>query len=332
MRGGEEEAAGAGSEARSAGLHVIFGSGQVGSHLAESLLRDGTPVRVVKRSPGGVPEGAEAVFGDATDVDVCRAAASGARVVYHCMNPAYRTAVWREVLPQHLGNLVAAAGSAGARLVVLENLYMLGVGDGTPLTEETPMDPRSRKGEIRARLAQELLEAHERGDVQAVSGRASDFYGPRGVGTHFADRFWTPALQGKPAEFIPDPDTPHTYHYIPDVAEGLKALGAGPEEILGRPWMLPCAPAEPTRALVRRFSAALGREIGIRGMPRPLLAALGVFVPIVREVKEMLHQWEVPFVVDDARFRARFALRPTDPDDAAARTVAWARRAYGGAS
>jgi len=54
------------------------------------------------------------------------------------------------------------------------------------------------------------------------------------------------------------PDNPHTYHFIPDVAESLKQLGTGPDEILGRPWMLPCAPAETSRELVDRFARVLG--------------------------------------------------------------------------
>jgi nucleoside-diphosphate-sugar epimerase len=245
------------------------------------------------------------------------------------MNPPYSTAVWNEVLPKHLDNLVAAAGSAGARLVVLENLYMLGTGDGDPLNEDTPMNPRSRKGEIRAKMAEALFAAHARGDVRAVSGRASDFYGPRGVGTHFADRFWKPVFAGKPAQFLPNPDNPHTYHFIPDVAEGLKRLGSGPDDTLGQPWMLPCAQAESSRALAGRFAGALGRDITLQGMPGALLAAAGLFVPIVREVREMLHQWDVPFVVDDARFRAQFGMDATDADEGAARTVEWARREYG---
>lgn len=312
------------------GVHVVFGAGQVGSFLAESLLRSGATVRVVKRSDSGIPEGAETRLGDATDPTFCREAAAGAEVVYHCMNPPYSTRAWEEVLPRYLDNLVAAAGSSGARLVVMENLYMLGVGDGGPINEDTPMNPRSRKGEIRARLADALFEAHRRGDVKAVSGRASDFYGPRGVGTHFAERFWIPVLAGEPAEFFPNPDNPHTYHFIPDVAEGLRLLGSAPEEALGSPWMLPCAPAESSRALVRRFSGALGKDISLKGMPKVAMKVVGLFLPILREVEEMLHQWEVPFVVDDARFRAQFGVEATAADQGAAKTVAWAQDAFGG--
>lgn len=309
-------------------LHVVFGAGQVGSFLAEELLSEGYRVRVVKRTRTRLPHGAEGAFGDATDADFCRSATEGAAAVYHCMNPAYSTSVWERVLPPMQQNLVAAAGEAGARLVVLENLYMVGVPDG-PIREDTSFAPRSRKGEIRARLAEALVEAHRRGDVRAVSGRASDFYGPRGDQTHFGERFWQPVLAGKSAEFLPDPGTRHSYHFIPDVARALMTLGTTSEDdgdpILGRPWILPCAPAETTRELVSRFSSALGRPIELRGMPKPLLRLVGLFMPILREVGEMLHQWESDFVVDDARFRERFAMPATPLDEGAAATVEWAQ-------
>jgi nucleoside-diphosphate-sugar epimerase len=245
------------------------------------------------------------------------------------MNPPYNSKAWTDALPKWQENLIAAAGSADARLVVLENLYMVGTGDGGPINEDTPTNPRSRKGEIRARLAEALFSAHRRGDANVVSGRASDFYGPRGFGTHFGERFWRPALRGKPAEFVPNPDTPHTYHFIPDVAEGLRLLGCAPEHVLGRPWMLPCAPAEPSRALVERFTQVLGREIELKGMPTAVVKILGIVMPIVREVGEMLHQWEVPFVVNDSRFREEFSMTATDPDKGAAATVHWAKAQFG---
>lgn len=305
-------------------VHVVFGLGQVGSYLAEALLSDGCLVRVVKRSPTAVPDGAEAAFGDAADPAFCRSCVADACVVYHCMNPAYDASVWQRLLPPIQENLIVAAGSVGARLVVLENLYMLGTPGPGMIDEQTPFNPRSRKGEIRARLAEALLDAHRRGDVQAVSGRASDFYGPRGAQTHFGERFWKPAIAGKPAEFLPNPDTLHTYHFIPDVARGLAQLGTGPDTVLGRPWILPCAPAETSRELMARFSQSLGQAINPRGMPRPLMRLLGLFVPILREVGEMLHQWDEDFVVDDSRFRRKFGAEATSLEEGAAATAEWA--------
>jgi len=206
-------------------LHVMFGAGQVGQPLARILMGRGKRVRIVKRSAGGVPQGADLLLGDASDLNFCVQAARGASTVYDCMNPSYYAHVWAELLPRYMENLIAAAGRNGARLVALDNVYMLGRPEGKPLDENTPPRPCSRKGEIRARVAERMWEAHRRGDVRATAGRASDFYGPGGTLTHLGDQFWRPVIEGKRGRVVVDPDAVHTYHYIPDVAAGLATLG-----------------------------------------------------------------------------------------------------------
>jgi nucleoside-diphosphate-sugar epimerase len=310
-------------------LHVLFGGGQIGQPLARILLARGKRVRTVKRSGGGLPEGVELVRGDATDLNFCVEASRGASIVYHCMNPPYYARVWAELLPRYMENLIAAAGRSGARLVVLDNVYMLGRPQGKLLDEDTPPRPCSRKGEIRARVAERMWEAHRRGDVRATSGRASDFYGPGGTLTHLGDQFWRPAIAGKRGRVLVNPDAIHTYHYIPDVAAGLVALGTASDDAFGRPWMLPCAPAETMRALVARFSRKLGREIELMTVPRTVLKILAFIVPFLREIDEMSYQWAESFQINDRRFRARFGQLPEDVERAAADTVAWAKVHYG---
>jgi nucleoside-diphosphate-sugar epimerase len=310
-------------------LHVVFGAGQVGSRLATQLLQSGKRVRIVKRAAASVP-GAEMKLGDALDPEFCLEAAHGATSVYHCMNPAYDAKVWASVLPRYADNLIAAAGKAGARLIVLNNLYMLGRTGGRPMNEDTPMNPCSKKGEIRARVSQQLFDAHRRGDVRAAEGRAADFYGPGGQQTYIGDYFWKPALAGRTVQLPVDPDELHTYHYIPDVAAGLASLGSGSanDSDLGRAWMLPCQPVDTLRTLVDRLSQMVGRTIRIAKVPRWVIRLSGIFVPLFREVDEMLYQWEEPFIVDDRRFRERFGTQPTDLMEAARTTVEWAKQHY----
>lgn len=309
-------------------LHVLFGAGQVGQTLAQLLLKSGKRVRIARGSAQGIPAGAEVMSGDAADPAFCVLAAEGAQAVYHCMNPPYDAANWADVLPRLMHNLIAAAGRAQARLVTLDNVYMLGRPQGRKLDEDTPMAPCSRKGEVRARVAELLFAAHQRGDVLATTGRASDFYGPGGVATFMGDHFWPAALAGKTVRLPVDPDAVHTYHYIPDVAAGLAALGCADADVYGRPWMLPCAPAGSMRRLVARFSRHMDKDIRLSRIPGWVLGAAGTFSPLVRELNEMRYQWDDPFVVDDRRFRARFGLVPADEDEAAAATVAWARQHY----
>lgn len=313
-----------------ASLHVIFGAGQVGRPLARRLLEMGHRVRVVSRSSGGTT-GSDTMAGDAGDADFCVRAAHGATTVYHCINPPYDARVWTQLLPRYMANLIAAAARAGARLVVLDNVYMLGRPNGRALDESTAMNPCSRKGEIRARVAGQLFDAHRRGIVRATSGRASDFYGPGGTLTGLGDFFWPRVLKGKKA-YSPYPvDAVHTYHYIPDVAAGLATLGCAEDDVYGGPWMLPCAPAGTLRDLVARLAPALGRPIAIGEMPAWVIKAMGLGMPIMRELAEMRYQWDEPFVVDDRRFRERFSREPADPAAAAAATVAWAQAHYGAA-
>ena len=111
-------------------LHVICGAGQVGSTLANILVSQGKRVRLVKRHPSDYPFSVELMFGDATNAAFCHQACAGAAIIYHCMNPEYSTNVWANVLPKYMDNLIAAAGNICARLVVLDNLYMLGNPNG----------------------------------------------------------------------------------------------------------------------------------------------------------------------------------------------------------
>lgn len=309
-------------------LHVVFGAGQIGPKVARALNEQGCDVRVVRRSAAPALPGTMQWQGDAADPAFAAEAAAGAATIYHCMNPAYDAKVWARDLPRVMQSLIAAAGRAGARLVVLDNLYMLGRIGGV-VDEDTPVNPVSPKGEIRAKVAEMLFEAHRRGDVRAVSGRASDFYGPGGVGTYFGQRFWTRAFSGQSAQFFSDPGIPHTWHYTHDVAAGLVALGLAPDDVTGGWWMLPAEPAVSPRDLVGRFSRVLGRDIRVEQVPALAITMMGWFAPVIRELTEIRYQWTTPLRVDDRRFRQRFGLAPTPLDQGARETVTWAQEAFG---
>jgi nucleoside-diphosphate-sugar epimerase len=309
-------------------LHVVFGAGQVGYPLAERLVASGKRVRIAKRSPAHVPAGCEVSLGDASDRAFCITAANDAATIYHCMNPPYSTRVWAELIPRYMENLIAAAAESHARLVVLDNLYMLGRPGGRTLNEDTPMNPSSRKGEIRARAVERLYDAHRQGNIVATEGRASDFYGPGGTQTGLGDFFWPRALSGKTAYSPFSLDAVHTYHYIPDVAAALATLGCADASAYGHPWMLPCAAAGTLRDLMARLAAVMERPIKIAQVPRWVLKTASLVTPLMRELDEMMYQWDEPFIVDDSRFRARFHVLPADLNRAAHETVQWAQRHY----
>jgi nucleoside-diphosphate-sugar epimerase len=126
-----------------------------------------------------------------------------------------------------------------------------------------------------------------------------------------------------------NPDTPHTYHHVDDVAAALTTLGAAPDDVYGNVWMLPCAAAVTTRELVLKLAAAAGHpDARVHRIPRVAMKAMALVWPLMRELDEMLYQWEEPLVVDDSRFRARFGRSVTPIDEGAAQMAEWARSWY----
>lgn len=308
-------------------LHVVLGAGQVGPLLTELLLARGHRVRTVARSERArLGPGHEHLAGDVTDGAFAARAGAGASVVYDCMNPEYHR--WPEaLLPLARGALAVARASAG-KLIALDSLYMYGRPTG-PMSEDSPIAPCSKKGRLRVDLAELRMGADRRGEVRVALARASDFIGVDLPRSAFSDRFFERVFAGRPGECLGDPEMPHSYTYAPDVARALMILGSE-ERALGRIWHVPTAPAESTRAIGDRLGRALGRPVAVARIPKLALRAVGLVQPFVRELVEMVYQWEVPFVIDDRRFRATFGMEPTPLDDVTTKMAAWAGARFGG--
>jgi nucleoside-diphosphate-sugar epimerase len=305
-------------------LHVVLGAGQVGPILASKLTALGHRVRIVSRSgTPKLPEAVEWARGDITDATFLNAALQGAGVVYHCANP-MRYDRWEELLPPIARAVQTATTRAGARLVVLDNLYMYGAPAG-PISEASPIAPQSRKGHLRARLAEELSAAQARGELHVSVGRASDFIGPNAArAAMFGPAFFDSLARGRAAYALGDPDQPHAYAYIPDVAEGLLLLGTRPTA-LGQTWLLPHVWNDSSRKLAQRLAALSGREAKLWKVPSWLLHVGGLWNGELSAVPEMMYQWRAPFTVDDSRFRAAFGAKPS----AVAQALTATLRAYG---
>ena len=314
----------ASNKEQSRGLHVVFGTGPVGLAVADELLRRGERVRLVNRSgKAAAPEGVVVVGGDATDEIFAREASVGATVVYFALNPPYHQ--WPELFPSLQEGVLEGAASAGARLVAMENVYMYGPTGGRPLTEDLPYAPGTRKGEVRARMSRELFAAHDAGKVRVTAGRASDFFGPRVTDSAAGETIFGRAVAGKAAQVVGDPELPHTYIYAPDVGKGLVILGER-EEALGRPWHLPGPETVSTRRFVEMAFEETGGEFKMQRAPRVLARVLGLFNPAMRELVEMLYEFEEPFVLDHSAFAQEFGDHATPLGEAIRQTVYWYRK------
>jgi nucleoside-diphosphate-sugar epimerase len=221
--------------------------------------------------------------------------------------------------------VINAAEQSGALLVTLENLYGYGPTGGRPMTEDLPLAATSVKGRTRATMTAELLAAAEAGRVRFAIGRASDFFGA-GVtqGSTLGERVFGNALGGKRADFIGDPDLPHTYSYVPDIASGLATLGTDPRA-MGQVWHLPGPPTGTTRAFIDLMAGQVGHPVAIRSVPKLALRALGLVNPMLRELAEVSYQFEQPFVLDTSKYESVFGAAGTPVAAAITATVAWYR-------
>ncbi len=299
-------------------VHAVLGAtGSAGRAVVHELASRNKRVRAVSRTGHGDPlPGTEHIRTDVTNIAALREACRGASVVYHCVNVPYQ--LWAAQLLPIAEAIIDAAAAAGARLIVMDNLYMYGRTKG-PMTEATPRNAQGKKGRLRATLEVRLLEAHRSGRVRVAIGRASDFYGAK---ANSAPMFLAvePALKGRTASWLGSLDAPHTLSYLPDVGWGLVTL-AERDGSLGEVWHLPAAKALTGRQFFEMVFHELGQPPRIRVLRRPVMLLGGLFSPLIREATEVLYQYEYPFVMDASKFTRAFGDRVTPHRDAIHQTI-----------
>ena len=304
------------------GLHVVLGTGPLGLAVARHLAARGDRVRVVNRSGrADLPTGVEVLTANVAEAAEVTRACNGAAVVYHCVNPPY--AKWPELHPPLMKAITEGAASAGSTLIFGDNLYAYGPVDG-PLTEDLPYRASGANGRTRARIAEDLMKAHEDGRIRAAIGRASDFFGPHAHQSTVGDGVFARALAGKPARVLGDPDVPHTVTYIEDFGKALATLGSR-DEALGGVWHVPNADSVTMRRFVELAFAEAGKPPNLRAAPSWGLALAGLFNPTLRAVREQLYQSERPWVVDSSKFERTFGWKATPLPEAVRATAAWFR-------
>lgn len=307
-------------------LHVIFGSGPIGAAVMRELVRRGKQVRIVTRSgkpslaTGDNNPGVQFIKADAYDVASAKQAASGATHIYQCAQPEYHE--WTEKFPPLQRSIIEAAAETGAKLIVMENLYMYGDPDGKPISENSPYQPHTRKGKVRLAMTEELFAAHKSGKIRATAGRASDFIGPAYM--VLADMVFYAALAGKQASATSSLTMPHTFTFTEDVGRALVILGEH-DEALGQAWIIPSAEAVTQGDLLKMVFAEAGKPAKMGVVSGMMMRMAGLFAPGAREMVEMLYEFEKPFVVDSSKFQKTFGMRPTPLHESICQTVQWFR-------
>jgi nucleoside-diphosphate-sugar epimerase len=305
-------------------LHVVFGTGAIGRAVAEELVRRGESVRMVNRSGKleEAPAGVEVVASDLYDSAKVREVCAGAKVVYQSAQPNYYE--WPEKFPPMQAAIIEGLTGSGAKLVLVENLYMYGENNGAPMTEDMPYNAHTRKGKTRSEMSKAAFAAHVTGRLRVTAGRGSDFFGPWGLPTAaMGERTFYPMLAGKPASLVGNINLPHTHTYTRDFGKALVILGER-DEADGQAWHVPNDnPRVTQREMVEMIAAEMGIAPKMSAMGKLMLMLGGLFIPEAKESVEMMYEFEQPFIVDSSKFENAFGMKATPMKEAIKETVAW---------
>jgi len=306
---------------------LVIGAGVIGSLVARMLAERGDRVTVVSRRGTG-PAGVTRVAADAADAAAMARLAEGAAVICNCVNPPYHR--WPADWPPIAASVLGAAERSGAVLVTLSNLYgygpaarSLGVGaydQAHPMTEATPLAATGRKGQVRARVWQDALAAHQAGRVRVAEVRAADFVGP-GAESALGERILGRVRQGKSVSVLGRADRAHTWSFTEDVAQMLVVAGTDPRA-WGRAWHVPSNEPRSQRQAIDDFAQAAGvGGVRVGTLPPVLMRGLGLVWPLMRELRETEYQFRDDFVMDSSAAQATFGLKPTPWEEIVAVTV-----------
>jgi len=306
-------------------ITLLGAGGAIGNEVVKLLAERNQPLRLVGRNPRLTPGSTEALAADLTDREQTIRAVAGSSVVYLLVGLPYDHKVWQDGWPRVMSNTIEACKRAGARLIFFDNVYMYGKVSGI-MTEETPFNPCSRKGDVRAKIATTLISEWQSGALTAMIARAADFYGPdtrNGVPNLLV---FEPLSQKKTASWLVNDAVPHSFTYTLDAAQSLVQL-TDRATAWNQTWHIPTAPNPLTG---KEFVTLAAKEFSVapkyRVLRRPMLRLAGWFSAQIRESYEMLYQSDAPYLFDSSKFAREFGLVGTPYADGVRTTAASFKR------
>jgi nucleoside-diphosphate-sugar epimerase len=297
-----------------ASIHTILGAGGIiGDSLARELTAHQLPVRLVSRHPKPIP-GTTIHPADITDPAQTLDAIRDSSVVYCCIGLPYNYTIWRQQWPRIIDNLIAACRQTRAKLLFFDNVYMYGETT-EPMTEETPYNPTSRKGDLRARIATQLMSEVRKGNIVAAIARSADFYGPGADKTSVPNLLvFQRLIKNQRAQWLVNAHVRHSLTYVPDAARALRLL-AQDENAWNQVWHLPTASHPLTGAgFIEKAAAALRKTSKYMVLPKWMIRLGGVFDRTTAEMREMLYQYESEYLFDSTKFETAYSFQPTPYD------------------
>jgi nucleoside-diphosphate-sugar epimerase len=294
-------------------MQTILGSGgAIGIELAKSLPDYTNEIRLVSRNPKRINANDQLFPADLSDSDQVKKAVQGSSVVYVTVGFPYSYKVWKQSWPKFINDVISACKEFNAKLVFFDNIYMYDQSFLNGMTEETPINPPSKKGQIRKEVAQRIMDEVKAGGLSALIARSADFYGPGIKNTSMLNETVVkPLSTGKKANLLSSANYKHSYTYTPDAGQATAMLGNTPDAY-NQVWHLPTAHSPLTgEEMVEAIACELGVKPRFQIATKMMVRIIGLFVPIMKEIVEMMYQNDRDYVFDSSKFEKRFNFKPT---------------------
>ena len=290
---------------------ILGANGTIGSVLAKELVNYTDKIRLVSRNPRKVNDSDELFPADLSNPAIVDQAVEGSDVVYLVLGFDYKLKVWEEKWPRLMRATINACMKHNARLVFFDNVYMYDINAIPHMTEESPYNPSSKKGIVRKEIAQMIMDEVKAGKLMALIARSADFYGPGNEKSFVIEMVYKNLLKGKAANWFIDPDKKHSFTFTPDAAKATALLG-NTDDAFNTIWHLPTDKNTLTgREFIELFSREMKVSDKISVMPMWLIKIIGFFVPILKEMPEMMYQYDRDYFFDSSKFEKRFNFKIT---------------------
>ena len=302
---------------------TILGSGgAIGIELAKALTAHTTDIRLVSRNPKKVNLNDELFPADLTNREEVFKAIADSEIVYVTVGFAYNIKVWQKLWLPFIRNVVDGCIQHNAKLVFFDNVYAIGSDNVKHITENSPISPCSKKGEVRAEVDKLILDAIEKKKLNAIIARSADFFSEVKGNSMVMNLIYDNLFKGKKAQWLGDAKNIHSISYTPDLAKGTAMLGNTPD-VYNQIWNLPTDSEKITgEGWVNLFAKEMNASNKYQTLPNWLLKVLGLFIPIMKELPEMNYQYDRDYFFDSSKFNKRFNYTPTTNAEAVKQTIA----------
>ncbi len=294
-------------------MQTILGSGGIiGIELAKNLPKHTNKIRLVSRNPKIVNQSNELFPCDLTDTEQVKEAVKGSDIVYLTVGLDYNLKIWEESWPKIMRNTIDACAFHNCKMVFFDNVYMYDKDHLDNMTEDTPINPPSKKGKVRAEISEMMMNAWERNTISGLIARAPDFYGPNNDKSMLMISVHDNFKSGKKANWLGKIDCKHSFIYTPDIGKATAELGNS-NTAYNQVWHLPTAPDPLTG---KEWIDVFAREMNIKN-PKYQIAGetmaqiMGLFNPIMKELSEMIYQFDRDFIFKSDKYEHYFNTQPT---------------------